>query len=126
MERELELIASVAQAVNSDSRVRRMVGSRLSMLRTVNLWRHGTCFAMHFESIETAQQLALSRRANVRVELDNRGTCLRSVRLPARGLNAGLLQYLVNALQNTRIAGRRGHRECEKTGVQADPVFDEA
>src|ERR1700720_4507910 len=44
----------------------------LLVLGPANLGRRVTCFAMHIEGVETIEQLALFRRANVRVEFNNR------------------------------------------------------
>src|ERR1700756_681633 len=124
-ERALELIASAAQAVNLDSRVRGMVGSLCSTAHAW-LWQHRTSFAVYIQRGKAIQQFALFRRAHFCVEFNNRRARLRLVRLPSHRLNPGFLDHLVNVLQDARVALRRGHCESQHTSMEADPVFDES
>src|SRR5579864_8777000 len=123
-ERALELIASAAQAVNSDSRVRGMVGSLCSVAHA-RLWQDRTSFAVYIQRGEAIQQFALFRRAHFRVEFNNRRARLRLVRLPAHRLDPRILHDLMNAFQDARVALRRGHRKSQHTSVQADSIFDD-
>src|ERR1700752_3837552 len=70
-ERALELIASAAQAVNSDSRVRGMVGSSCSAAHA-RVLRHWTSFAVRIQRAQERQPPALFRRAPFCVEFNNR------------------------------------------------------
>src|SRR5579872_1444993 len=89
-ETDPRLIASVAQAVNSDSHLRGMVGSLCSAAHA-RLWQHRTSFAVYIQRGEAIQQFALFRRAHFCVEFNNRRSRLRLVRLPSHRLDPRIL-----------------------------------